>query len=130
MVKNINTKISQQWRLAEITGYQPVTDYWDRFGESEELGVSGVFECYTELLDESKGNCRKITELATVISHKAHEIDADLANPVIVRILTVEDIEELENLVLAYNNLYNITKMIALETLECNEKMRFLSEID
>lgn len=70
MEKNINTKISQQWRLAEITGYQPVTDYWDRFGESEELGVSGVFECYTELLDESKGNCRKITELATVTSHK------------------------------------------------------------
>ena len=130
MVKDINTKVSQQWRMAILTGYQPITNYWDRFNESERLGVLGIFDCYTKMLDESKGNCRKLIELAIVTNHKAYEMNEALANITLVNCMTIEDIEAAENIFSAYSQLFNITKMIALETLEWDEKMEFLSDID
>lgn len=68
-----------EWQLPKLTGYEPKTNYWERFSFTDgfvlaELEPEGVEQLYKELFDEAKEKgVSHLTELVLVLNWKLHD---------------------------------------------------------
>jgi hypothetical protein len=59
-----------KWNIEEMTGYKPVTTFWDDFSIADKFGESAIRDTYERAFDEWKGNYKYLTELVMVLNHK------------------------------------------------------------
>jgi archaellum component FlaC len=59
-----------KWGIEELTGYKPITTFWEDFSIAEIFGIYGIIETYHAALNEWKNNYKYLTELVMVLNHK------------------------------------------------------------
>ena len=68
-MKTINIKLPA-WNITELTGYEPVTTFWNDFSIADSFGADAVRDTYRRAFDEWKDDCAYLTELVMVLNHK------------------------------------------------------------
>ncbi|MCD8285840.1 MAG: hypothetical protein LUD50_01250 [Clostridia bacterium] len=58
-----------RWNIEELTGYRPVTTFWDDFSIAEKYGIRAINDTYRRAR-YWKGSCKMWTELVMVLNHK------------------------------------------------------------
>ena len=67
-----------KWNIAEITGYDPMTPFWQDFSMSDKFVNEAIADTYSKVKAEWKDNYMHWTELCLVLNHKIwqwHERD-------------------------------------------------------
>ena len=67
-----------KWNIAEITGYDPMTTFWQDFSMADKFGNEAIADTYRKVKAEWKDNYKHWTELCLVLNHKIwqwHERD-------------------------------------------------------
>lgn len=62
--------VTSVWNVEKITGYKPITTFWQDFSIAENFGVEAVKQTFEIALNEWKGNYKYLTELVMVLNHK------------------------------------------------------------
>lgn len=58
------------WPITEMTGYKPLTTFWQDFSIAERFGLSAIKETYKSALEYAKLDHKYLTELVLVLNHK------------------------------------------------------------
>lgn len=58
------------WNIEALTGYTPITTFWDDFSIAERFGEDGVIDTYRRAFNEWHTNYKYLTELVMVLNHK------------------------------------------------------------
>lgn len=58
------------WNIEQITGYKPITTFWQDFSIADKFGIEAVKDTYKRAFSEWKDNYKYITELSLVLNHK------------------------------------------------------------
>ena len=58
------------WNVEAMTGYHPITTFWDDFSIVDGFGPAAVLDTYRRAFSEWKGNYKYLTELVMVLNHK------------------------------------------------------------
>lgn len=103
----------KMWNIEEMTGYKPITTFWQDFSIAEMFGLAAIKDTYKRVFKEWKTNYEYLTELVMVLNWKIWEHD--------------EADEEMAGL---YNDLWVDTAEYALENLVGNELKYFLEVTD
>ena len=61
------------WNIEAITGYKPLTTFWDDFSIAERFGADAVKDTYKRAMDEWKSDYKYLTELIMVLNWKIWE---------------------------------------------------------
>ena len=59
-----------RWQVEELTGYKPMTTFWEDFSIADRFGTSAVRDTYRRVFKEWKGDYKYLTELVLVLNHK------------------------------------------------------------
>ena len=59
-----------KWNIAEITGYDPMTTFWQDFSIADKFGNGAIADTYRRVKAEWKDNYKFWTELCLVLNHK------------------------------------------------------------
>ena len=59
-----------KWNIAEITGYDPMTTFWQDFSMADKFGNEAIADTYRKVKAEWKDNYKHWTELCLVLNHK------------------------------------------------------------
>lgn len=62
--------VAYVWNVEALTGYKPITTFWNDFSIAEHFGVEAVKDTYKRAFDEWKNNYKFLTELVMVLNHK------------------------------------------------------------
>lgn len=71
-----------KWNVEEISGYKPMTSFWQDFSIADAFGITAVADTFKRAFNEWKGNYKYLTELVMVLNHKIwqwYEKDKQLA---------------------------------------------------
>ena len=60
-----------KWNVEALTGYTPITTFWEDFCIAEHFGMSAIRDTYRRAFKAWKDNYKYITELAMVLNHKS-----------------------------------------------------------
>lgn len=58
------------WNIEMMTGYKPITTFWDDFSIADRFGAAAVKDTFKRAFEEWKHNYKFLTELAMVVNHK------------------------------------------------------------
>ena len=58
------------WNIEQITGYKPITTFWQDFSIADKFGLDAVKDTFKRAFSEWKCEYKYITELALVLNHK------------------------------------------------------------
>lgn len=61
-----------KWNVEELTGYKPITTFWDDFSAGEMFGIEGVWDTFSRAFREWKDDYKYLTEMVMVLNHKMH----------------------------------------------------------
>ena len=103
----------KMWNIEEMTGYKPITTFWQDFSIADMFGLEAIKDTYKRAFNEWKGNYEYLTELVMVLNWKIWE--------------HYENNEEMAKL---YNDLWTNADEYALENLVGNELKYFLEVTD
>jgi len=56
-----------KWNIAEITGYDPMTTFWQDFSMADKFGNEAIADTYRKVKAEWKDNYKHWTELCLVL---------------------------------------------------------------
>ena len=59
-----------RWNITEMTGYVPVTTFWNDFSIAEKFGSDAIQDTFNRAFNEWKGEYKYLTELVMVLNHK------------------------------------------------------------
>lgn len=59
-----------KWDIAELTGYEPITSFWQDFSIADMFGADAVQDTYNRAFAEWHTNVKFITELSLVLNYK------------------------------------------------------------
>lgn len=62
-------KISK-WNVEELTGYKPITTFWNDFSIADNYGLEAIQDTYNRAFKEWKSDYKYLTELVMVLNHK------------------------------------------------------------
>ena len=65
------------WNIEAITGYKPITTFWEDFTIAEKFGESAIRDTFRRAFDGWKDNYKYLTELVMVLNWKIWEWMAD-----------------------------------------------------
>ena len=103
----------KMWNIEEMTGYKPITTFWQDFSIADVFGLEAIKDTYKRAFNEWKKNYEYLTELVMVLNWKIWE--------------HYENNEEMAGL---YNDLWVDADEYALENLVGNELKYFLEVTD
>ena len=63
----------KDWRIKELTGYEPKTTFYTDFSIAEPFGITAISDTYTRAFNERKSDIVYITELVMVLNWKIWE---------------------------------------------------------
>ena len=81
--KNVRQAMLSVWNVEEMTGYKPMTTFWQDFSIADCYGEAAVRDTYDRAFEEWKSDYKYLTELVMVLNHKLwyhHERGNALAN--------------------------------------------------
>lgn len=58
------------WNIEAITGYKPITTFWEDFSVADAFGVDAIKDTYNRAFENWKGNYQYLTELVMVLNWK------------------------------------------------------------
>lgn len=58
------------WEIESVTGYTPITTFWQDFSTADTFGVDAVQDTYSRAFQEWKDDYQYLTELILVLNHK------------------------------------------------------------
>ena len=58
------------WNIESITGYKPITTFWDDFSIADKFGIEAIKDTYNRAFKEWKHDYKYLTELVMVLNHK------------------------------------------------------------
>lgn len=61
------------WNITEVSGYQPLTTFWEDFTIADRFGLLAIKDTYSRAFKEWKGNYKYLTELVMVLNCKIWE---------------------------------------------------------
>lgn len=61
------------WNIEELTGYKPITTFYEDFSIADKFGKNAVIETYHRAFKDWKKNYKYITELVMVLNWKISE---------------------------------------------------------
>lgn len=99
------------WNIEEMTGYKPITTFWQDFTIAEKFGIKAVKETFDKVFEEWHKDYKYLTELVMVLNWKIwehYQNDKELAK--------------------AYNDLWEQTDNYACENLK-NEELDYFYNI-
>ena len=104
------------WNVEEVTGYKPVTTFWQDFSIADRFGAGAIRSTYIQAFKEWKGNYKYLTELVMVLNHKIWQhYDPDaLENP----------------LAEVYNELWGAADSWAMDNLKGDELSYYIQTLD
>lgn len=106
----MRTKI---WNIEEMTGYKPITTFWQDFSIADMFGTNAIEDTYRRALKEWKSDYKFLTELVMVLNWKIWE-----------------HYETDETAARLYNDLWIEAQEYALDNLVGNELKYFLEVTD
>ena len=56
--------------MCDMTGYSPITNWWDTFTEAEEDSIITIDNTFNRLLNIAKNDYKKLTELVMITNWK------------------------------------------------------------
>lgn len=59
-----------RWNVEEMTGYHPITTFWEDFSIADNFGASAIKDTYRRAFKEWKVNYKYMTELVMVLNYK------------------------------------------------------------
>lgn len=59
-----------KWDIEEMTGYEPITTFWQDFSIAEAFGIAEVKDTYRRAFNEWHEDVEFVTELVLVLNHK------------------------------------------------------------
>lgn len=63
----------KKWNIEEMTGYKPITTFWQDFTIAEKFGVKAVKETFDKVFEEWHKDYKYLTELVMVLNWKIWE---------------------------------------------------------
>lgn len=103
-------KDNDMWNIEAITGYKPITTFWDDFSIAEKFSPAAVIDTYHRAMENWRSNYKYLTELVMVLNWKIWQ--------------WYEQNEGLANL---YNTLWEAADLYACENLK-GEELRYFYE--
>lgn len=61
------------WNVEALTGYKPITTFWDDFSIAEKFGTDAIIDTYERAFNEWKSDYKYLTELVMVLNWKIWE---------------------------------------------------------
>lgn len=61
------------WNVEALTGYKPITTFWDDFSIAEKFGTDAIIDTYKRAFNEWKSDYKYLTELVMVLNWKIWE---------------------------------------------------------
>lgn len=58
------------WNVEALTGYKPITTFWQDFSIAERFGEKAIRDTYNRAFAEWKHDYKYLTELVMVLNHK------------------------------------------------------------
>lgn len=58
------------WNIEALTGYKPITTFWDDFTIADAFGTAAIKDTYKRAFEVWKGDYRFLTELVMVLNWK------------------------------------------------------------
>ena len=58
------------WNIEALTGYKPITTFWEDFSIAEAFGIEAIKDTYHRAFEEWKTNYQYLTELVMVLNWK------------------------------------------------------------
>ena len=59
-----------KWNIEAMTGYKPITTFWDDFSIADKFGIVAIQDTYNRAFSEWKHDYKYLTELVMVLNHK------------------------------------------------------------
>ena len=59
-----------RWNVEEMTGYKPITTFWDDFSIADMFGEAAIRDTYNRAFKEWQTDYKYLTELVMVLNHK------------------------------------------------------------
>lgn len=63
----------EDWRIEELTGYQPITTFYTDFSIADKFGINAIKETYQSVFKEWQHDYKYMTELAMVLNWEYKE---------------------------------------------------------
>lgn len=103
----------KNWNIEEMTGYKPITTFYQDFSIADMFGKSAILDTYNRAFEEWKKDYKYLTELVMVLNWKIWE-----------HYKTKKELAEI------YNNLWEKTDLYAQDNLKGKELSYFYSTTD
>lgn len=103
----------KNWNIEELTGYKPITTFYEDFSIADRFGADAVKDTYKRAFEAWKENYKYLTELVMALNWKIWE--------------HYESNNELAEL---YNEIWQQAEDYAYENLEGEELTYFMRTID
>lgn len=65
--------IIKNWNIEELTGYHPITTFYQDFSIADRFGINAIKDTYKRAFKEWKSDYKYLTELVMVMSWKSFE---------------------------------------------------------
>ena len=82
---------TSKWNIEEISGYRPMTTFWEDFSIAEKFGHKAVQDTYRRAFHDWKHDFKYLTELVMVLNHKAWQ-HQDSVGPICDLYITLYEI--------------------------------------
>ena len=102
-----------KWNIQELTGYQPITTFWQDFSIADRFGIDAIKSTFSRAFNEWKGNYKYLTELVLVLNHKIWQHN-----------------KSRDDIALLYNELWEQARDFADETLTGDEAAYYFDVTD
>jgi len=63
----------KDWKIEQLTGYKPHTNYYLQFSMAEPYGISAIANVFNNIFSDCKYNTVSVTELAMAVNWKIYE---------------------------------------------------------
>lgn len=63
----------KDWNIEELTGYKPITTFYQDFSIADNFGIDAIKDTYKRAFNEWKDNYKFLTELVMVLNWKIFE---------------------------------------------------------
>lgn len=61
------------WNIEEVTGYKPITTFYEDFSIADKFGKSAIIDTYKRAFKEWKNDYKYLTELVMALNWKIYE---------------------------------------------------------
>lgn len=65
--------IIKTWNIEEMTGYHPITTFYEDFSIADKFGINAIKDTYNRAFKEWKTDYKYLTELVMVLNWKSWE---------------------------------------------------------